>query len=97
MAPTSVNGKYTTRRDGAEYTYEGTWLVKDGDSVGWYARVRLKGKVAGTPGGTFVHVPGTDVAKTVRDLVETSIEDGFKDKDKASASSGPHSNGDRNT
>jgi hypothetical protein len=83
VATTSINGKYTKKRDGVEYSYESTWLVKDnGASIGWYARVRCKGKLAGTPGGSFVYVQGTDVAKTVRDLVETSIEDGFEDKDK---------------
>ena len=83
MPTTTTNGKYTAKRDGAEYSYEATWLVKDnGNSIGWYARVRCKSKLAGTPGGTFVHVEGSDTAQTVRALIETSIEDGFADKDK---------------
>ena len=70
---TKIEGNYTAKRNGTEYTYEADWTVT-GSQATWNAKVRCEGELHGTPNGIIHNVVLASIDKQVRALVENSIE-----------------------
>lgn len=69
-----MSGQYTTKRGGINYTYDASWEKKQ-DAIIWSAKVRKDGDLAETPSGQILNADQIDLESTVRQLVETSIEE----------------------
>jgi hypothetical protein len=70
----SVQGIYTTKRDGGiVYTYELTWYETE-QGANWDAKVWRDGLAVGTPGGTLLDRNVLEYGELAIGMVEASIE-----------------------